>query len=385
MYKKESEEKLLKQVNLSELTAVNILKDPKGRREHTFGLFTPSHNYRFQAGSDREARDWVDLIRKEARIDEEEETIIFGSPTTTVDPGFRNFGQSMDSNRGSGRMMMSDRLASSSPEPSESQPQGSGSLLKGAISRPRKQSVNEYDYSGQEQASYSDFSDAAPQSLPRSSYNPPRSLPIRPLQTQTPSLHPTTVGPPISTTTTTHQDLSQSTLHQTEPSTTTTNTNTTATTTSTTPKPDPQDPSHRILWQGYLLALKSTRGVRQWKRLWAVLRPAHLAFYKTNEVSESLNPPLPHPIPSHSTPNPQIPTKLTPISLFVFQEYATYLLLPLSTILSAIEIDPLSRSKAHCMQVIAEERNYRFCAESEDQLARCLGGVKSLLAARRKV
>lgn len=35
------------------------------------------------------------------------------------------------------------------------------------------------------------------------------------------------------------------------------------------------------------------------------------------------------------------------------------------------------------MQIIAEERNYRFCAESEDQLARCLGAVKSLLARRK--
>jgi hypothetical protein len=35
------------------------------------------------------------------------------------------------------------------------------------------------------------------------------------------------------------------------------------------------------------------------------------------------------------------------------------------------------------MQVITEERNWRFCAQDEDDLTRWLGSIKSLLAKRR--
>lgn len=36
------------------------------------------------------------------------------------------------------------------------------------------------------------------------------------------------------------------------------------------------------------------------------------------------------------------------------------------------------------MQIIAEDRNYRFCAQDEDALARWLGALKSLLAKRKE-
>ena len=36
------------------------------------------------------------------------------------------------------------------------------------------------------------------------------------------------------------------------------------------------------------------------------------------------------------------------------------------------------------MQIISEERNYRFCAPDEDSLARWLGAFKSLLAKRKE-
>lgn len=36
------------------------------------------------------------------------------------------------------------------------------------------------------------------------------------------------------------------------------------------------------------------------------------------------------------------------------------------------------------MQIISEERNYRFCAPDEDALAKWLGALKSLLAKRRE-
>lgn len=40
----------------------------------------------------------------------------------------------------------------------------------------------------------------------------------------------------------------------------------------------------RVIWHGYLYCLKSKGGVRQWKKLWVVVRPINVAFYKTEEV-----------------------------------------------------------------------------------------------------
>lgn len=65
------------------------------------------------------------------------------------------------------------------------------------------------------------------------------------------------------------------------------------------------------------------------------------------------------------------------------EEYTPKLILPFSTILDVVEIDPVSRSKVACMQVVGEERNYRFCARDEEALARWLGALKSLLRKRR--
>ena len=66
------------------------------------------------------------------------------------------------------------------------------------------------------------------------------------------------------------------------------------------------------------------------------------------------------------------------------QEYAANLILPLSNIINAVEIDPISKSKKHCMQIIVEEKSYRFCAPSEDALAEWLGALKSQLARRKE-
>lgn len=61
------------------------------------------------------------------------------------------------------------------------------------------------------------------------------------------------------------------------------------------------------------------------------------------------------------------------------------MIIPFPSIVSAVEIDSPSRNKKRqfCMQVITEERNWRFCAQDEDDLARWLGSLKSLLAKRR--
>ena len=358
MYRNESEEKLLKQVNLSDLTAVNYLKDPKGRRQHMFGLFTPSRNYQFQAPSSKEAQEWVELIRAEARIDEEEESLMLASPPADrSDPlSYRALGGGTDG----GQDRQAERFASSSPEPTET----FTAKLRDGVRVPgaRQASYNELDYSGQEHGSYeySDLSDgaagAAASSLPKSITREMPSSKLLPATTNTTlPLRPATDRNPSAISTSAAQPA---------------------------PTVQPKEPEdeQRVIWQGFLLCLKSKGGVRQWKRLWVVLRPKHLALYKTEEVS----------IPPPCSPFPRLTPSFhsTPISSIcadsLVKEYSAQLLIPMTSILSAIEIDPISRSKAHCLQIIAEDRNYRFCAPSEEASARCLGAIKSLLAKRKE-
>ena len=104
----------------------------------------------------------------------------------------------------------------------------------------------------------------------------------------------------------------------------------------------------RVVWQGYLLYLKSKGGVRQWKDLWAVIRPRNIALYKNDS------------------------------------EYSPILIIPLSSVINAVEIDPISRTKRNCLQVITEEKSYKFCAHNEGDLDKSLGAFKSLLAKRKE-
>lgn len=109
---------------------------------------------------------------------------------------------------------------------------------------------------------------------------------------------------------------------------------------------DPLNDPERVIRQGWLQVLKTRGGVKQWKSLWVVLRARNLSFYK-NE-----------------------------------QEYSVVKIMPMSSIINAAEIDPISRSKQFCLQVIAEEKTYRLCAPDEDALARWLGALKSVFARR---
>lgn len=103
----------------------------------------------------------------------------------------------------------------------------------------------------------------------------------------------------------------------------------------------------RIIYHGWIYLLKSKSGVRQWKKVWMVMRPKQLALYKNEE------------------------------------EYTAQLILPFPSIIDVVEIDPISRTKTSCMQIITEERNYRFCALDEESLAKWLGAFKSLLSKRK--
>jgi hypothetical protein len=57
----------------------------------------------------------------------------------------------------------------------------------------------------------------------------------------------------------------------------------------------------------------------------------------------------------------------------------------MSQVIDAAEVDPMSRSKRFCLQIIAEEKSYRLCTTDEESLAKWLGSLKSILVARKKM
>lgn len=57
----------------------------------------------------------------------------------------------------------------------------------------------------------------------------------------------------------------------------------------------------------------------------------------------------------------------------------------MSQVINAAEVDPISRSKNFCLQIITEDRPiYRFCAPDEESLAKWLGALKSIVVGRKK-
>ena len=254
IYKSASEEKLLKQINLSDLTAVAYQKDPRGRRENIFGLFSPARNYHVQANDAKDAREWVELIKKEARIDEEEEELALGSPIENKD-GYHNIGDILRSSVEQDDSEH-DRLGSSSPEPPEL---SRHPTTKDRIQIPGSQNIPlpEFEYSGNEHGSYSDFSDTAPARI----YGQSLSLSNSKMRAAAVS-NPGGIAkdPSVPKKSESTRNTSQASGFQVD-----------------------QD-EEREIWHGYLLCLKSKGGVRQWKKLWVVLRPKHLAFYKNDEV-----------------------------------------------------------------------------------------------------
>ncbi|KAL8980754.1 MAG: hypothetical protein Q9205_004261 [Flavoplaca limonia] len=296
-YKTPSEDRLHKQISLSDLNAVALVRDRKGRREHLFGLYTPARNYHFQAKDERDAKAWVELIRQEARLDEEEERLVIPSSLQINDE------HTLHSNP---HIVEQDRFASSSPEPIDIPTILSTTRDGTKIRRP---SAHNLDYSGDDLGHQSDWSDAQPNQASLVSRK------LRPPSFDSAAISPVPQG--------TARNASQS------------------------GGLNIQD-DERVVWHGYLLILKSKGGVRQWKKLWTVLRPKNIAFYKNEE------------------------------------EYAAQLIIPLSNIINAVEIDPVSRSKLHCMQLIAEDKNIRLCAPDEEALAKWLGAFNTQLARRRE-
>ncbi|KAL8763209.1 MAG: hypothetical protein Q9184_000926 [Pyrenodesmia sp. 2 TL-2023] len=306
-YKTSSEERLHKQIRLLDLNAVAHVKERKGRRVHLFCLYTPARNYHFQATSQTDAEEWVELIRKEAYIDEDEEGQFNRNHAAT---------DGVNDSLAYAHLVERERFASSSPEPLDISRPPSTTRSPIKIPGARKPSAHNLDFSGDELATYSDWSDTPQQGYvqaPQGSLVQHKMRPASGLEAMGASpAEPSTA-----------RNASRSSGFQI------------------------QD-DERVVWHGYLLILRSKGGVRQWKKLWVVLRPKNLAFYKNDE------------------------------------EYAAQLIVPLSNIINAVEIDPLSRNKSHCMQIIAEDRTLRCCCPTEDALTKWLGALKSQLSRRRE-
>ncbi|UKZ78212.1 hypothetical protein TrVFT333_005947 [Trichoderma virens FT-333] len=290
LYKDDKEAKLRHHLYLSDLSAVAILKDPKHKRKNLFGLFSPSRNFHFAAPTAQDAQEWVDSIRKTARLDEEEEEMYMGSPGAHIlSPGATDaWGQHVYNS-----------AFSSSPEnlgvldPSAHKFMGSNRRLS--------YTLESSGLSGNEMLSYSDFSDTEiPRAQGASFENLAVQLPaemraqgVQPRQPNLPGQRPETGARSAS-------QVSAVTAEQ---------------------------ESERVVWQG---------------SLW---------MQRTKGGDES--------------------------------EYSAQSIIEVSDVVNVVEIDPVSKSKTHCLQIITEEKTYRFCAPDEESLVQFLGAFKSLLAKRR--
>lgn len=327
IYRNSQEDKLRHQITLSDLTAVARQKDPKGKAQHVFGLFSPSRNYHLGAKSDKEAQDWVELIRREARIDEDEEEIALASPggATGVYSGFERH---LD---GGIQSLMADRhggYSSSEAEPFPLSESLRKPTSKIAAFHSARRPSHTLEYSGPEQGSYSDFSD---------SMGPPARMSALSLSHSEQQVD--IANSPTSNMvygSSQHSNINQATPTQAPASGVQEQ------------RPSPAQDSERVICQGWIYLLKTTSGVRQWKKLWMVLRPKSLALYKNHE------------------------------------EYSAVQILSFSSIINVVEIDPVSHSKRFCVQIITEEKTYRLCTPDEDSLARWLGAFKSLLVKRKE-
>jgi len=302
-----------------------------------FGLFSPSRNFHLEAYSDKEAQEWVELIRQGARMDEVEEDMVLSSPGGAKS-AYHGFERSLNAAVRPEALASDDRGGGYSSSDTEAFGSASFPLPKTRDrggTGPSMRRPSQIDYSGAEgRGSYSDFSDSmgptARMSALSLSYPEGRPSTSSAQQGHIHSVYgPVPMRPGMG-----NRNASQ--LSQTMP------------TSAVSAAPQQHiDDSERVIYHSWILLLKSKRGVRQWKKVWMVLRPRALALYKNEE------------------------------------EYRPILILPFENVIEAVEIDAISKSKEHCLQVISEERNYRFCALDEESLNRWLGAFKSLLSKRK--
>lgn len=332
IYKHQDESKLRHQLNLCDVTAVARQRDPKRRDKHVFGLFSPSRNFHLEATSEVEAQEWVEAIRRQARMDMPEDEVFLTSPGG-ASSAYTGFERSIDASISPTANAGADGDSSSDGETygqSQSLPKRNHRASVAMGNRKPSQA----DYSGAEQGSYSDFSDSAlgptarmsALSLSPTSIRPSSSN--QPLPTANSIYGPSAGGPSIDVRNASQMSGIALGLEENK-------------------KACRASDDERVMCHGWIYLLKSTSGVRQWKKVWMVLRPKALAVYKNEE------------------------------------EYTAMIVLPFPSIIDAVEIDAISKSKRSCMQIISDERNYRFCAMDEESLAKWLGAFKSLLAKRK--
>lgn len=301
LYKHDDETSIRASITLSDVTAVAPVK--KANTANVFGVFSTSKNYYLEGASAKDTADWIERIRTEARVDNHDEIIL-------TSPVFQNEGsenrQPYETTDLSGDED-GDRPSSAEMVHGTTQTQKE---QRSRASTTQRQPSGTHDYSGNEMmASYSDFSDTPAASVPR----------------------PRTTTANITTHTTTdagHRPNAARNASQMSVLDATTD-------------------AERVIRHGWLHCLKTKGGVKQWKKLWVVLRPKNISFYK-NE-----------------------------------QEYSAVKIVSMASIINAAEIDPMSKSKKYCMQIIMEDKTYRFCAPTEDSLAQWLGSMKSVLAKRK--
>lgn len=302
MYKNDDETGIRASITLSDVTAVVPVK--KANTAHVFGVFSSSKNYHFQGSSAKDVADWIERIRTEARVDVHDEIVLTSPKARTERPENWIPCETTD-------------LSGEDEADRPSSPETSQSLVRGQKGqRPRASTTQRlpsaiHEYSGNEMmTSYSDFSDAPTASGPHKQVLPP---------SQTASVAASPANRPSAV-----RNASQTSGF------------------------DVNNDPERVIRQGWLYCLKAKGGVKQWKKLWVVLRPKNISFYK-NE-----------------------------------QEYSAVKIVSMSSVINAAEIDPVSKSKKYCLQLIMEDKTYRFCAPSEDSLARWLGSLKSVLVRRKE-
>lgn len=263
IYKDHQEKKLRHQLDLSELTAIARQRDPKQRALHVFGLFSPSRNYHLDAPSEKEAQEWVELIRREARIDEEEEEMVLLSPTVTrnATPPFPTFARrdiassSSEADVGAAGVPSATAATTTARPPSASMP------------RPQRRPSHALTYSGNEQGSYSDFSDTGAVEGTASFHNSSTSLPQ--------SAQDTATVVADSAAAAAVRAAGADAVYG----------GSAVVGAGGLGGPTGGQDDERVACHGWLYLLKSKGGVRQWKRVWVVLRPKALAIYKNEEVS----------------------------------------------------------------------------------------------------
>lgn len=321
-YKDESEYKVEGMISTADIMSVTMLADQKPNH---FALFTNNKNFHLQADNTPDAQAWVDVIRHTANEAAESilcssfERLNTGSPLASNPEEFKRE-----------QVALAAKLSSpttTSPPPPPGVTDGihfPKSFLPpteggGMVVSPGGGMY--YDYSGTED-------------LGMSSCTSEGGLTSPPKPFQQPQLQ-------HSTDTTNNENLHLNIPHlppnYNQRQRTNTDNNNEATTTST----EHEDGEEKIVKKGYILRLK--KRYNQWRRQYVILTDQKMEFFK-NEKNK---------------------TAVKELSV--------------KDIIDVVEIDPLSRTKRFCMQLITDNKRMRFCAESEEDLTKWLASLKSVI------